>query len=98
MRKMWSKLVFMALGILSVVGMGTASATVIPPGTQQITEVNHTTPLYLHLGIEMASSLDSQKANLEFARHYNHWSHSAHSSHYAHYSHRAHYSHYNYYR
>lgn len=97
MKKIGSKLAYVALGILSFVGIWPASATAIPqPRAKQIDEVKTTTPLYLQLGIDMLSKL-SKGADITLVRHYQHWSHNDHNSHYAHYAHNAHYSHYDRY-
>jgi len=95
MRNIWSKLVYFAVGFLSLLGLHPSQAAPIPPHPPWLAEVRQTTPLYLQLGLER---LASRETDLKLAGHWSHWSHNSHGSHWAHYSHRAHYSHYNYYR
>jgi hypothetical protein len=94
MKKMGSKLAFVAVGILSFLGIEPTSATTIPQQIpKQVNEVKNTTPLYLQLGIDMLPNLSKEK-DITLAQHWQHWSHRDHRSHWAHYAHRAHYSHY----
>jgi hypothetical protein len=94
MKKIGAKVAYIALGILSFLGVWPAAATPIPqPQAKQLNEVKTTTPLYLKLGVDTLPNM-SQEKDLTLARHHNHWSHRNHSSHYAHYAHSAHYSHY----
>ena len=95
MKTIWSKLTYLGLGLLSLLGIQTASATPIPSTPPPVAEIKPNTPLYLQLGIDR---LAGENTGHTLVQHWAHWSHSAHQSHYAHYSHRAHYSHYNYYR
>jgi hypothetical protein len=103
MRTIWSKLVFLVLGILSLLGIqpapsaATPTPTPDPQRTQQINEATSTTPLYLQLGAEMMSRLDKVKDGQMTLAHWAHWAHRAHHAHWAHYAHRAHYSHWNRY-
>ncbi len=95
MRNLWSKLVYLVIGLLSLFGLQSSQAAPTPPQTPWISEARKTTPLYLQLGVERLASMES---DLKLAGHWSHYSHNSHGSHWAHYSHRAHYSHYNYYR
>jgi hypothetical protein len=98
MKKIGSKITFVALGILSFLGIQPSTATTIPhPVAKQIDEVKPTTPLYLQLGIDRIPNLSADK-DITLAQHWQHWSHRDHRSHWAHYAHRAHYSHYDRYR
>jgi len=98
MKKIGAKAAYIALGILSFLGVWPASATPIPqPQAKQLNEVKPTTPLYLKLGVDTLGKM-SQEKDLTIVRHWNHYSHGNHASHYAHYAHRAHYSHYDSYR
>jgi hypothetical protein len=98
MKKIGAKVAYIALGILSFLGVWPASATPIPqPQAKQLNEVKTTTPLYLKLGVDTLGKM-SQEKDLTIVRHWNHYSHGNHASHWAHYAHRAHYSHYDSYR
>jgi hypothetical protein len=98
MKKIGAKVAYLALGILSFLGVWPASATPIPQQqANQLNEVKTTTPLYLKHSIDLLPKM-SQEKDLTLSRHWNHWSHRNHASHYAHYAHSAHYSHYNGYR
>ena len=98
MKKIGAKVAYVALGILSFLGVWPASATPIPqPPSKEVNEVKATTPLYLKLGVDMLAKM-SQDKNITIVRHHNHYSHGNHRSHWAHYAHRAHYSHYDSYR
>jgi hypothetical protein len=98
MKKIGAKVAYIALGILSFLGVWPAAATPIPqPPPNRLNEVTPTTPLYLKHSADMLPKM-SQEKDLTLSRHWNHWSHRNHSSHWAHYAHRAHYSHYNSWR
>jgi hypothetical protein len=98
MQKTWSKLGFFIVGLLSLVGIGNASASTPPPPAPKIAEVTKITPLYLQLGVDLMAQMEKQQGNTELVQHWSHYSHGAHRSHWAHYAHRSHYSHNNYYR
>jgi hypothetical protein len=98
MKKIGSKFIYLATGILSFFSLWPVSATPIPQHPMKhLDEVKTTTPLYLQLGADIAPQVTQEK-ELNYVRHWQHWSHRSHRSHYAHYAHRSHYSHYNYYR
>jgi hypothetical protein len=98
MKKIGARLAFVAVGILSFLGIEPASATTTSPQIpQQVNEVKKTTPLYLQLGIDRLPNLRGEK-DMTLAYHWQHWSHRDHRSHWAHYAHRAHYSHYDSWR
>jgi hypothetical protein len=95
MKKIGAKVVYLALGFLSFVGIWPASATPVPqPQANHLNEVKTTTPLYLKHSVDLLPKYGQEK-DLRLSAHWNHWSHRNHSSHWAHHAHRAHYSHYN---
>jgi hypothetical protein len=95
MKKLWSKIVFAVVSILSLVGIQPSAASLTPPPNQDMSAVKKNTPLYLKLGSDRIAPEGEMKTAYYYYRHYQHYSHYAHRAHWAH---RAHYSHYNYYR
>jgi hypothetical protein len=95
MKKIWTKMVFLAAGVLALLGIQPSWAALTPP-TPKINHIKENTPLYLKHSLDRVSQ---SEAETQLAwRHYQHYSHRAHYSHWAHNSHHAHYSHYNHYR
>ncbi len=96
MKRIWAKVLFLVVGVLSFLGFDPSWAVQTPP-SQPFGEVKENTPLYLKLGFDRVVQGETD-THLAYWRHYQHYSHRAHKSHWAHYSHYAHRSHYNYYR
>jgi hypothetical protein len=96
MKKFWTKVLFVAAGILSFIGIQPSWAAPTPTAPQ-VGQVKETTPLYLKLGSDRVTGSETD-TSLAGWRHYQHYAHYAHRSHWAHYAHYAHNSHYNMYR
>jgi len=90
MEKLFSKIAYIALGLLAFVGFGTTYAKAIPTTTPvdlnktQITNIKKGTPLILKQNPTLKIMKNGDMKLL--VQHYSHISHHSHHSHHSHYS------------
>ena len=89
MEKLFSKIAYIALGLLAFVGFGTTYAKAIPTTTPvdlnktQITNIKKGTPLILKQNPTLKIMKNGGFKLLAQDNHYSHSSHESHSSHYS---------------
>jgi len=93
MKKIFQKLAFVAIAILSLLGVRSQAASTsanFDKYLKYLEKLNSKTPLYLELWSDIsAQQLKTRDILSWHTSHYSHMSHESHSSHSSHYSHRS---------